>query len=180
MQNGIEIEAVRKAFGKREILRDVTLTVPRGSTFAFLGRNGQGKTTTIRMLLGLLPRDAGRIAVDGRDPAREPLQVREHVGYLAEDQHMFGWMSVAETIRFLKPFYKSWDDNFVSKLLNDFELSPKAKVKHLSKGQNVRLGLLLALNAGFWSAICIVISGPLWTKGWPEWWNWWLNLPIWS
>ena len=42
------------------------------------------------------------------------------------------------------------------------------------------LGLLLALNAGFWSAICIVISGPLWTKGWPEWWNWWLNLPIWS
>jgi branched-subunit amino acid ABC-type transport system permease component len=43
-----------------------------------------------------------------------------------------------------------------------------------------RLGLLLALNAGFWSAICIIISGPLWTKGWPEWWNWWLNLPIWS
>ena len=43
-----------------------------------------------------------------------------------------------------------------------------------------RLGLLLALNAGFWSAVCIIISGPLWTKGWPEWWNWWLNLPIWS
>lgn len=43
-----------------------------------------------------------------------------------------------------------------------------------------RVGLLLALNAGFWSAICIIISGPLWTKGWPEWWNWWLNLPIWS
>ena len=43
-----------------------------------------------------------------------------------------------------------------------------------------RLGLLLALNAGFWSAICIVISGPVWTSGWPEWWNWWLELPIWS
>ncbi|MEQ7874372.1 photosynthetic reaction center subunit L [Sphingomonas sp. ASV193] len=43
-----------------------------------------------------------------------------------------------------------------------------------------RLGLLLALNAGFWSAICILISGPLWTKGWPEWWTWWLNLPIWK
>jgi photosynthetic reaction center L subunit len=43
-----------------------------------------------------------------------------------------------------------------------------------------RLGLFLALNAGIWSAICIVISGPLWAKGWPEWWNWWLNLPIWS
>ena len=43
-----------------------------------------------------------------------------------------------------------------------------------------RLGLLLALSAGVWSAICIVISGPFWTRGWPEWWNWWLNLPFWS
>jgi photosynthetic reaction center L subunit len=43
-----------------------------------------------------------------------------------------------------------------------------------------RLGLFLALSAGFWSAICIVISGPFWTRGWPEWWNWWLNLPVWS
>jgi len=42
-----------------------------------------------------------------------------------------------------------------------------------------RLGLFLALNAGIWSAICIVISGPFWSRGWPEWWNWWLNLPIW-
>ncbi len=43
-----------------------------------------------------------------------------------------------------------------------------------------RLGLLLALNAGFWSAVCIIISGPVWTRGWPEWWNWWLELPIWG
>lgn len=42
-----------------------------------------------------------------------------------------------------------------------------------------RLGLFLALNAGFWSAVCIIISGPVWTRGWPEWWTWWLNLPIW-
>ena len=43
-----------------------------------------------------------------------------------------------------------------------------------------RLGLFLALSAGFWSAVCIVISGPFWTRGWPEWWNWWLSLPIWG
>jgi len=43
-----------------------------------------------------------------------------------------------------------------------------------------RLGLFLALSAGFWSAICIVISGPFWTRGWPEWWGWWLTLPIWK
>jgi len=43
-----------------------------------------------------------------------------------------------------------------------------------------RVGLILALAAGFWSAVCIVISGPFWTRGWPEWWSWWLNLPLWS
>ncbi|MFO0580374.1 MAG: photosynthetic reaction center subunit L [Polyangia bacterium] len=43
-----------------------------------------------------------------------------------------------------------------------------------------RLGLFLALSAGIWSAICIIISGPFWTRGWPEWWNWWLSLPIWN
>ena len=42
-----------------------------------------------------------------------------------------------------------------------------------------RLGLFLALSAVFWSAVCIIISGPFWTRGWPEWWNWWLNLPVW-
>jgi photosynthetic reaction center L subunit len=42
-----------------------------------------------------------------------------------------------------------------------------------------RLGLFLALSAGFWSAVCIIISGPFWTAGWPEWWNWWLDLPVW-
>ena len=43
-----------------------------------------------------------------------------------------------------------------------------------------RLGLFLAVNAAFWSAVCIIISGPFWTRGWPEWWNWWLNIPIWT
>jgi photosynthetic reaction center L subunit len=43
-----------------------------------------------------------------------------------------------------------------------------------------RLGLFVALSAAFWSAVCIIISGPFWTRGWPEWWGWWLNLPIWA
>mgnify|MGYP001809819597 CR=1 FL=1 len=42
-----------------------------------------------------------------------------------------------------------------------------------------RIGLFLAISAAFWSAVCIVISGPFWTRGWPEWWGWWLNLPVW-
>lgn len=141
----IEIEGLRKRLGSKQVLADVSLRVPRGATFAFLGRNGQGKTTTIRTLLGLLPPDGGRLAVEGHDPTRDAMAIRQSVGYLAEDQRTFDWMTVAETLRFVKPFYAAWDDALAAQLMRDFDLPAKTRVKHLSKGQNVRLGLLLAL-----------------------------------
>src|SRR5262245_34280404 len=141
----IDIQAVHKAFGKTEVLRGVTLRVDRGRTFAVRGRNAAGKTTTIRMLLGLLSRDDGAIRVLGIDPQREPLELRRHVGYLAEDQTMYGWMRVEEIVRFVAPFYPTWDHALAAKYLKDFELPLRTRIKHLSKGQNVRLGLVLAL-----------------------------------
>lgn len=141
----IELQAVRKSFRKSEVLRGVSLRVERGKTFAFLGRNAAGKTTTIRLLLGLLGRDDGAIRVLGLDPERQPLELRRRVGYLAEDQTMYGWMRVDEILRFVAPFYPTWDQDLALRYVRDFELPPAAKIKHLSKGQNVRLGLVLAL-----------------------------------
>jgi ABC-2 type transport system ATP-binding protein len=141
----IDLQAVYKSFGRTEVLRGVTLRVERGKTFAFLGRNASGKTTTIRMLLGLLKRDDGAIRVLGLDPQREPLELRRRVGYLAEDQTMWGWMRVEEILRFVAPFYPTWDHDLALKYVRDFELPPRTRIKHLSKGQNVRLGLVLAL-----------------------------------
>jgi ABC-2 type transport system ATP-binding protein len=141
----IDIQAVYKSFRNTEVLRGVTLQVARGKTFAFLGRNAAGKTTTIRMLLGLLKRDDGAIRVLGIDPQREPLELRRRVGYLAEDQTMYGWMRVEEIVRFVAPFYPTWDHALAAKYLKDFELPLRTRIKHLSKGQNVRLGLVLAL-----------------------------------
>jgi ABC-2 type transport system ATP-binding protein len=141
----IDLQAVYKSFGRTEVLRGVTLRVERGKTFAFLGRNAAGKTTTIRMLLGLLKRDDGAIRVLGLDPSRDPLELRRRVGYLAEDQTMWGWMRVEEILRFVAPFYPTWDHELALKYVRDFELPPRTKIKHLSKGQNVRLGLVLAL-----------------------------------
>jgi ABC-2 type transport system ATP-binding protein len=97
------------------------------------------------MLLGLLQRDAGEIRVLGLDPAQEPLVVRRRVGFLAEDQTMFGWMTVEEIVRFMAPFYPTWDPALAQRYVRQFELPPRTKIKHLSKGQNVRLGLVLAL-----------------------------------
>lgn len=141
----IDLQAVSKSFRATDVLRGVTLQVERGRTFAFLGRNAAGKTTLIRMLLGLLARDDGAIRVLGLDPQREPLELRRRVGYLAEDQTMYGWMRVDEIVRFVAPFYPTWDHSLASRYLRDFELPLRTRIKHLSKGQNVRLGLVLAL-----------------------------------
>jgi ABC-2 type transport system ATP-binding protein len=141
----IELQAVTKSFRRTEVLRGVTFRVERGKTFAFLGRNAAGKTTTIRMLLGLLKRDDGSIRVLGVDPSQEPLELRRRVGYLAEDQTMYGWMKVGEILSFIAPFYPTWDHDLALKYVRDFELPIGTKIKHLSKGQNVRLGLVLAL-----------------------------------
>ncbi|NLX60560.1 MAG: ABC transporter ATP-binding protein [Phycisphaerae bacterium] len=141
----IEVEHVVKRFGRTTVLQDLSFAVEAGKTYAFLGRNGAGKTTTIRMMLGLLRPDAGTIRLLGMDPARQSVAIRRRVGYLAEDQQMFGWMRVAEMISFLAPFYPTWDPALAADLLKRFELSSKTCIKHLSKGQNARLGLLLAL-----------------------------------
>lgn len=142
----IEIRNVFKRYREKEVLSDLSFTVTRGQTFAFLGRNGAGKTTTIQMLLGLNRPDAGSIKVLGTDPAVDPLKVRSTVGYLAEDQKMFGWMTVDQLIRFIAPFYATWDHALAASYVKQFELPLRTKVRHLSKGQNVRLGLLLALT----------------------------------
>jgi ABC-2 type transport system ATP-binding protein len=141
----IEFRGVCKSFRKKQVLSATTLSVERGKTFAFLGRNGAGKTTAIRMMLGLLPRDSGEVRVLGFDPATEPLEVRSRVGYLAEDQQMYGWMRIDEILRFVAPFYATWDHDLALKYVREFELPPQQKIKTLSKGQNVRLGLVLAL-----------------------------------
>jgi ABC-2 type transport system ATP-binding protein len=141
----IEMQGVYKSFRRKPVLAGLSLSVERGKTFAFIGRNGAGKTTAIRVLLGLLGRDSGEVRVQGRDPAEAPVEVRSRVGYLAEDQQMYGWMRVEEILRFVAPFYSTWDHDLALKYVREFELPLATKIKHLSKGQNVRLGLVLAL-----------------------------------
>ena len=141
----IKIANLAKRFGKNAVLQSVSLAVPPGQTFAFLGRNGAGKTTTIRMMLGLLRPDAGKLEVLGLDPAKHALEIRRRIGYLAEDQQMWGWMRVKQLLSFMGPFYPNWDKQLARQYVERFELPTKTRVKHLSKGQSVRLGLLLAL-----------------------------------
>lgn len=141
----IDVRHLRQQYGRRIVLEEVSLQVPRGSTFALLGRNGAGKTTLIRTLLGLLTPNGGMVDVLGIEPSTRPLDVRRRVGYLAEDQAMYGWMTGDEIAGFLKPFYPTWDSALAERLFQQFDVPRKQRIKQLSKGQNVRLALALAL-----------------------------------
>jgi ABC-2 type transport system ATP-binding protein len=141
----ILIENLVKSFETQPVLRDVSLSIPSGQTFALLGRNGAGKTTMIRILLGLIPADSGTIQLMGLDPAESPLEVRRRVGYLAEDQTMYGWMTATELCRFLEAFYPTWDRPWARQCLDRFEIPPHTRIARLSKGQTVKLGLAVAV-----------------------------------
>ena len=142
----IKIEGLRFSYGRKKVLKGVDLEVPTGSIFGFLGRNGAGKTTTIKTMLGMLKPAAGSCTVNGFDSMKGAMDVRKTVGYMAEDQQMYGWMKIGQIVKWVAGFYPGWDDEFTNGLLDMLELPRKAKVKTLSKGQNSRLALLLALG----------------------------------
>jgi ABC-2 type transport system ATP-binding protein len=139
------VDKLAKSFGSHQVLREVSLNIPEGQTFALLGRNGAGKTTMIRIMLGLIPADSGTVRLAGLDPTVAPVKLRTQVGYLAEDQVMYGWMTPIELCRFLSPFYPNWDTDFARSYLERFDIPPHSRIRQLSKGQSIKLGLAVAL-----------------------------------
>jgi len=139
------VDKLAKSFGSHQVLREVSLNIPEGQTFALLGRNGAGKTTMIRIMLGLIPADSGSVRLAGLDPVVAPVKLRTQVGYLAEDQVMYGWMTPIELCRFLAPLYPNWDTDFARSYLERFDIPPHSKIRQLSKGQSIKLGMAVAL-----------------------------------
>lgn len=145
MDTVIQTRGLSRYFGDVKALDGLDLEVPRGSVFGYLGRNGSGKTTTIKLLLDLIKPTSGAAKVLGFDPQKDTEKMRQKIGYVAEGQKMYGWMKVRELIKFTSGFYDQWDDELCEKYRERFELDSGVKVKTLSKGQNARLSLLLAL-----------------------------------
>lgn len=143
-EDAIRTVGLTRYFGGRCVVSDLTLAVPRGSIFGLLGRNGCGKTTTFRMLLGLLEPTRGFSQVLGHPSAQLPPDVRARIGYLTESHPVYGWMSLRESGRFQASFYRSWNEDLFQAVLKHFHLEPHRKAKDLSRGE--RAGLCLALT----------------------------------
>src|SRR2546421_12945939 len=140
----IKAQGSTRYFGAKAAVCDLNLEVPRGSVFAFLGRNGSGKTTTIRMLLGLLRPTRGGGSILGHDIRALPPEARARIGYLTEEHQLYGWMKVRECGHFQSRFFPRWSDKIFRGVISHFALKDKARVKDLSRGE--RAGLCLALT----------------------------------
>lgn len=141
----IEIQRLTRRFGKKTALSDIDVKVPRGVVLGLVGENGAGKTTLVKHMLGLFKAQTGSVRIFGKNPVQDPVGVLGRIGYLSENREMPGWMRINEYIRFTRAFYPGWDRDYEQDLLREFNLDSNQMIKHLSRGQRAKVGLLMAL-----------------------------------
>ena len=145
MDTILALDHVTKRFGGLLALDDVSLAVPRGVVFALLGENGAGKTTAIRILLGLAEPNSGSARVLELDSGTQDLEIRQRVGYVSEQPTLYDWMTVAEVGWFAAGFYGgSYLDEY-RRITQQFQLPGHQRLKSLSKGMRAKVALSLAL-----------------------------------
>jgi len=145
----IHAKGLTKRFGDFTAVDHLHLSVEPGSIFAFLGANGSGKSTTIRMLIGLLHPTSGSVEVDGIDVIREPRRVRDHIGYMGQKVSLYQGLSLRENVEFYAGLYGLGDAELAGRwgaLRERFELGSfeKDRSQDLSAGVRQRAGLAVA------------------------------------
>ena len=145
MTHAIDIRGLHYRAGRSFEIPNLDLRVPTGAIYGFLGPNGSGKTTTIRLVLGLLRARAGEIRVLDLPMPQDAPHVLARVGYVPEQPHLDPTLTVREAIRFQAAFYPTWDHAWAEELLAAFELDERRLFGRLSKGQKGKLMMLLAL-----------------------------------
>jgi ABC-2 type transport system ATP-binding protein len=144
----VETRGLGKYYGRIAAVSDLSMSVPEGRISAFLGPNGSGKTTTIKMLLGLVRPSAGEGCVGGKSISDDlaSAEIRKRIGYVAEDKRLYSYMTVEQVLDFTRPFFPGWSCRIEQSLLKKFALPMRQSIKTLSKGMRTKLALVLALS----------------------------------
>ena len=142
----LQTQGLTKYYGSTLALDHLDLKIPQGCICGFVGRNGAGKTTAIKLMLGLLKPTAGSSRLLGCDSQELEPAIRQRIGYVTEGHRLFRWMSISELQKFQRAFFpKQWDDKFFADMIEYFDLPKKRKIKHLSNGERAQVSLALAL-----------------------------------
>jgi ABC-2 type transport system ATP-binding protein len=144
-QNVIRVENLVKYFDGRCVLDGINLKVPQGCIYGLLGRNGAGKTTIIRILLGLEPPTRGQTFLLGIESSELSAKLHSRIGYVAEGHNLIQNYRVGRLIQLCKDLSMNWNDKFFEDLIEKFRLPTDRRVKELSVGMRAQLNLALAL-----------------------------------
>jgi ABC-2 type transport system ATP-binding protein len=126
-------------------LDNIGLELATGSIMGFIGANGAGKSTTLRILMGLVHQDSGTVRVLGHSMPEEQTAAKLDIGFVSEDLRLYGPATLEWHMNFLRPIFPRWDQPYADGLAHRFDLNPQQKIKGLSHGQRVKAALLLAL-----------------------------------
>lgn len=153
----IVLNNVCKQFGSLEVLTGLTLQVNKGEVYGFLGRNGAGKSTAIKMIMGITKVGSGSIELFGQSVESGVIEARQRIGYVAQEQHFYPWMTPKQLSKFVRGFYPKWDEARYKELLELFELPLKRKVGNFSGGMKAKLALTMALAT---KPECLILDEP--------------------
>lgn len=134
---------LEKSFANKKVLQDINLTIPRGKIIGLLGKNGQGKTTLIKLINDLLAPTKGEILVNGKNIG---VDSKKSISYLPERTYLDKTMTVDKVIEYFEKFYDNFDSKKARKLLKDLDLDTTLKLSKMSKGMQEKVQLVLVMS----------------------------------
>ncbi len=152
----IEMSDIKKSF-KDFTIENFNLKVEKGFITGFIGPNGSGKTTTIKLIMNLIKPENGNIKIFGKDVRNNEEEIRERIGFVYAENTYYDHLTVKQSGDLIAPFYRKWDTNIFLSYVTLFQLPKNKKVKKLSTGMKVKLSLAIALSH---SADLIILDEP--------------------
>ena len=146
MDTSIAVHELRKSFRQHSVLANLGVQIERGAAVGLLGANGAGKTTFLKIVLGLLPADSGSVRILGEPPLELSVGARSRIGYVPQTPNQFFWLSGRMMLKYLSAFYPTFDWDYANELSDRWKVSLRTAISVLSPGQQQRLSIVRALS----------------------------------
>lgn len=144
MENILELRSVKKKYDRFDL--DMSFAVPRGSIVGLVGRNGSGKTTTIKLIAGAIYKDGGELKIFDNKIEELPIREKEKLAVCYDDLYLFNEFHAGDIRKIMKNIYKTWDDKHFEEYIERFDLNKKQKIKEYSRGMKMKLSIAIALS----------------------------------
>lgn len=156
MSSILKLENVSKSFTNFQ-LKDINFSLDKGKVMGLIGKNGSGKTTTIKLILNILKREKGKIEIFDKDSIKHEVSLKEKIGVVFDTNYFVDEWTLKEVEEMFKIFYKEWDSNRFKCLCEKFKLTKEKKIKELSKGMQMKLMIACALS---YNAQLLILDEP--------------------